>query len=184
MKIVRGRGDARFMPSRYNFALFRLAAFFRLRNARREEREIVLVIDRHQSNGETFLVSSWLMLTLACFFDAVLFDSRPLALPLAFVIGVLGMQTVTVTSGWLSPRLWNAVTRRGTPAMKVNSIVSMSMWFVLAALCARCATWVRFAAWQFFAFVALDVIAAAIVFLLRDPIARLEANFGGVASAQ
>lgn len=184
MKIVRGRGDARLLPSRYNFALVRLVAYFRVRRARREERNVVLMINRHQSNGETFLVMIWLMLTLACFFDGFWFASSVSMLPLAFLSGAIVMNVATVASGASIPPLWNAVTRRRTPASKVNSFVMMSLWFVLAALCATRGTWVRFAAWQFFAIAALDFVAAAIMFLLRESVERLEANFGGAVSVQ
>jgi hypothetical protein len=68
--------------------------------------------------------------------------------------------------------------------VKVNSIVTMS---AIAALCAYSATretWVRFAGLQFFGLFALNAVAAAIVFLLRSPIAELEASVGGVSSAR
>ena len=73
MRVVRGRADARWLPSRHNFALFRLAAFLRLRRARPEPCDGSCVIDRHQSAMETWLVMSWVTLTFACYLAATLF---------------------------------------------------------------------------------------------------------------
>ena len=186
MKFVRGHAEARWLPSRHNFALFRLYAYLRLRNAKRETRDVILGIDRHQSNAEAWIVAVWTTITGACCIAGTLFADWPLAIALtvAIPLSMLGIQTTLVTSGVTVAPLWNAVTRLGTPGVKVNSIVTMS---AIAALCAYSATrptWVRFAGLQFFALFALNALAAVIVFLLRDPIAQLEASVGGVPSAR
>jgi hypothetical protein len=44
--MVHGNAAARWLPSRHNFALFRLLAWLRLRNAHPEPAPVILGIDR------------------------------------------------------------------------------------------------------------------------------------------
>jgi uncharacterized protein YpmS len=55
---------------------------------------------------------------------------------------------------------------------------------VASAYCATQPSWVRIVAWHFFAMVALNAIAAVVVFLLRDAIEQREATMRGDASAR
>jgi hypothetical protein len=186
MKFVRGHPEARWLPSRHNLALFRLYAYLRLRNAKRETRDVILGIDRHQSNIEAWTVAVWTTLTGACCIAGTLFASWPIpiALTAAIPLSMLGIQTALVTSGVAVAPLWNVVTRLGTPGVKVNSIMTMS---AIAALCAYSAmrpTWVRFAGLQFFVLFALNALAAVVVFLLRGRISQLETSVGGVPSGR
>jgi hypothetical protein len=186
MKFVRGHAEGRWLPSRHNFAVFQLYAYLRLRNARRETRDVILGIDRHQSNAEAWIVAAWTTMTGACCMAGTLFASWPAAIAVivAIPLSMLGIQTTLVTSGITAAPLWRAVTRMGTPGVKVNSIVTMSAIAALAAYSATRTTWVRFAGLQFFALFALNAVAAGIVVLLRGSIAQLEASVGGVSSAQ
>lgn len=185
MKMVRGRAEARWMPSRHAFALFQLAAYLRLRRAQREPVDAILVIARYQSNFETYVVSIYFALTVAACLAGTLFASMPLAiaLTLAAITSVVGIQVTLVASGVLLS-LWQVITRVAVDSVKVNSIMTMSAIFALCAYCATRTTWVRFAGRQLFAIAALNVLAALIVFLLREPIARLESSVGGMSSAQ
>lgn len=175
MRLVRGRADARWFPSRHNFALFRLAAFLGLQRARPEHRDVILVIDRHQSATETWMVLWWLTLTLACYLAATLFAgwhvaiAIAIALPLAFAL----LEVPAIVSALTFARF----SRNG---IRVNGMVVMLLFTAASAYFATRPTWVRFVAWQFLALLALNAIAAAIVFALRDTIAQLE---GGVTSA-
>jgi hypothetical protein len=186
MKMVRGRPEARWLPSRHSFALFRLYAYLRLRYAKHETRDVILGIDPYQSNTEAWTVAVWTTLTSAWCIAGTLLASWPIAIALtaAIPLGMLGIQVTLVASGLTFAPLWNAITRMKTPGVKVNSIVTMSAVAALCAWSVRSATWARFAAWQFFAVFALNALAAIVVFLLRAPIARLEAAVGGAASAQ
>jgi hypothetical protein len=172
MKMVRGHGEARWFPSRHNFALFRLFAYLRLRSAKHEARDVILAIDRNQSNLETNLVAIWIVLTTTCCLTAT-FDSWLAALAVA----ILGTQVVMVASGVFIAPLFPG---RG---VRVNATVMMMMLAALAAYCTTRSTWVRFAGWQFFALLAMNAVAAAIMFLLRDSVARLEDAIGGASSA-
>jgi hypothetical protein len=172
---VRGRADARWFPSRHNFALFRLAAYLRLRRARPEVRDVFLVIDRHQSATETWMVMCWLIATLACYLAVSLFAGWHVAIALAIALP-LSVALLEV------PALISALTIApfARDGIRVNSIVVMLLFTAASAYFAMRPTWVRFIAWQFLAVLALNAIAAVIVFALRDPIAQLE---GGVTSA-
>lgn len=177
MRMVHGNAAARWLPSRHNFALFRLVAYLRLRNAHPEPAEVILGIDRHQSNTETWTVSVWVLVMATIFISAVF--ALPLAL--SFVLAVAGFQVALITSGLTLAPLWNAVTRLDTPAVKVSSFAIIGLLAAGAAYCATRPTWVRFAGWHFLSMLALNAIAAAVVFLLRGPIARLEETIAGGA---
>ena len=164
MRLVRGRAEARWLPSRHRFALFRLFAFLRLRSAQPEPREgLILVVDRDQSAAEHHSVSLWIVLTVTCYFAVTLFASwpLPLALPVSFVVAAAAVEVPLLVFGTFAPP-------------RVNSFLCMSVFTAAAAYFAMERSWVRFAAWQFLALLALNALAAAIVFLLRGPIARLE----------
>ena len=175
MRLVRGRADARWFPSRHNFALFRLAAYLRLRRAQPEVRDVILVIDRHQSVTETWMVMSWLIVTLACYLAVTLFAGWhvAIALVISLPLSVALLEVPAIVSALtIAPFARNGI--------RTNSIVVMLLFTAASAYFATRPTWVRFVAWQFLALLALNAIAAVIVFALRDAIAQLE---GGVTSA-
>ncbi|HYO79471.1 MAG TPA: hypothetical protein VE010_23595 [Thermoanaerobaculia bacterium] len=180
MRIVRGNAAARFMPSRHNFAIFKLVAYLRLRGARPEAWDGIMVVDRQQSNVETWLVTIWLTVMGGCFTAAAF------AIPLTFaiVLALLGIQAVAVASGVVIAPLWKAVVRSETSPMKVNAIVVMSLLTAAAMYTATRPTWARFAGWHFLSMLALNAVAAAIVFFLRNVIAQLESSVGGLSSAR
>lgn len=178
MKMVHGNAAARWLPSRHNFALFRLLAYLRLRAARPASSAVILGVDRHQSNTETWLVTAWVVATATI----VINTAFAVPLVLSFVLAIFAFQVTLITSGLTLAPLWNAVTRLDTPGFKVSSFAIMALLAAGAAYCTTRPTWVRFAGWQFLAMLALNAIAAVIVFLLRGPIAQLEATAGGVPS--
>ncbi|MGZ8709215.1 MAG: hypothetical protein ACXW28_03230 [Thermoanaerobaculia bacterium] len=176
MKIVHGRADARWLPSRFNFALFRLYAFLRRKNAKPEPADVVLVIDRTQNPIESAVLSIWTTATLACYAAATLFASWPL--PLGLLAGV----PVAITCLEIPLVVVGVPLRRRRNNIPLNSFVMMSLLIAAAVYFARAQSWVRFAAWQFLAVVALNSVAAAIVFLLRGSIAEMERDAGGITS--
>ncbi len=176
MRIVRGRADARWLPSRFNFALFRLYAFLRMKNAKPEPADVALVIDRHQNPIESAVVSTWTTATLACYAAATLFASWPL------VLGLLAGVPVAIICLEIPLVVVGVPLRRRRNNIPVNSFVLMSLLIGAAVYFARAQSWVRFAGWQFLAFVALNAVAAVIVFLLRGSIAEMEGAAGGVTS--
>ena len=166
MKVVRGRADARWLPSRHHFALFRLYAFLRLAGAKPQPREgLVLVIDRDQTAFEHHGASIWIMLTLMCYIAAGLSAAWPLPLAIAasIPIAAIVIEIPMYVSGLLL--------RQGA---WLNGIATLLFMAGLSAYFARQGSWARFVAYQFFAVLAINAVAAIVVFLLRAPIARLE----------
>jgi hypothetical protein len=186
VRVVRDRADARWFPSRHNFALFRLAAYLCLRRARPEHRDGILIIDRHQSVTETWLVMSWVTLTLACYLAATLFVDWhiALALPVSLPLAVVLLEVPAILSALTIAPLFHSIARASTNGVRVNGVVIMLLFSAASAYFARHPSWIRFVAWQFLALLALNAIAAMIVFPLRHSIARLEAQVGGASSAQ
>lgn len=184
MRLVRGRAEARWFPSRHNAALFRLYAYFRLRNASPEPRNAVLVIDRHQSNVETWLVLLWCVGTAACYLAATVFArwnvalAMLAALPLAFML----IEFPAVLLGLTVAPLWRVLTRTSGNGIAINSFVMMLLLAGASCYFTTQRTWARFVGWQFLVLLALNAIAAVVVFLLRDSIARFEAKVGGEIS--
>jgi hypothetical protein len=175
VKVVRGRADARWLPSRFHFALFRLYAFVRMKLAKPEPADVALVIDRDQNPLESALLSTWATATLACYAAATLFASWPLPLALlaGILVGITCLEIPIVTIGLLLRHRTN---------IALNSFVLMTLLIAAAAYFARTQSWARYAAWQFLGAVALNAVAAAIVFLLRGSIAEMEQAVGGITS--
>lgn len=175
MRIVRGRADARWLPSRFNYALFRLYAYLRMKTGQPEPRDVALVIDANQNPVESFSIGIWTTLTLACYAAGTLFASWPLPLGLlaGVVVGMSCLQIPVIVIGLMLR------TRNNIP---LTSAVMMALLIGGAVLFARAETWIRFVAWQFLAVVALNAVAAAIVFLLRHAIGEMEHAAGGLTS--
>ena len=176
MKVVRGRADARWLPSRFHFALFRLYAFVRMKLAKPEPADVALVIDRNQNPLESALLSVWTTATLACYAAETLFASWPL--PLALLAGV----PVAITCLEIPIVIVGLMLRHRATNIPLNSFVLMTLLIALALYFARAQSWARFAAWQFLGTVALNAVAAGIVFLLRGSIAEMESAVGGITS--
>jgi hypothetical protein len=158
VRIIRDREDARWLPSRFHFALFRLAAFVRMTFTRpRERRGIIVAIDREQSTIEHYTISIWFTATVACFFAFLM----PLAL--AIVVATIAVQFPIFMVG------------RGKSA---NTVVLMSLATIAAAVLTTTTTWIRFVAWQFLGVLAMNAIAEIVMLTLRDAVHRMEARCG------
>ena len=164
MKTIRGRAEARWMPSRHRFAIVRLYAFLRLRRAKPEPREtLMLVVDRDQTAWEHHGMSLWVVLTVACYIASMLMRVWPVALAVAVAVplATAAIEVPVVSGGFFF---------RG----RANGVFFMILLTAASAYFARQTSWVRFVAWQFFALMILNALAALILLLLREPIARLE----------
>lgn len=184
MRVVRGLREARFLPSRHHSALFRLFAFLRLRNAKSEPCDCVMVIDRHQSAVENHTVAIWATLTTAGYLATELSKVMPsvAAFLIAPLLAAFVIEVPLVTIGMVIVPMWNALTGSNVSNnIRMNSGIYMVLMIGAAIHYANARTWVRFVAWQFLAVVALNAIAAVVLFLLRGQIERLEAKFGGTA---
>ena len=67
--------------------------------------------------------------------------------------------------------------------IRTNGILTMASMACLLLLVAGGRSWIRFVAWQFFAVLALNGIAALALLALRPSIERAEAEAGGRTSA-
>lgn len=179
MRIVRSRADARWLPSRHNFALFRLLAYLRGRNAKPEPADAILIVDRHQSAFENYAVSAWVLFTLTCYLAATLFASWPVPLALAAALPVAAV--AAHVPFFLAAALLAPFPIRDQTHLRIQSFLMMLTLLATSAWFATRPSWVRFVAWQFLGFAALNAIAAAIVFALRGPIARMENAIGGAS---
>lgn len=190
MRAICERRDARWLPSRHRYALFRLFALLRLRNAKPEiDPGVLLMIDRDQSQDEYYGVSLWVLVTLSCFLAASLFPTWNVALallaalPITLILVSLGIVVAALTAGLL----WSAMRGvKGANQVGVVSFALMSLFLGAAAYHATSRTWVRWMAWQVLGVVALNALAALLLYFLRAPIARLEAAYedtGGFPSA-
>lgn len=186
MRLIEGRAEARWLPSRHYFALFRLAAYLRLRHAEPRHFQGLLMADAHQSTFETYAVGTWYTATAACF-AAVLAPAGwpvPAKIALGFVIALTAVQATIVVVGAVVLPLWSAATRRPNESqMRINSFVLMLLLFAAAIALARYDSWERLLAWQCIALFGANAVAAVIAFTLRRRIAELEAPYGGSPSA-
>lgn len=152
MTIIRDRADARWLPSRFNFAVFRLFAYLRLRAARPEPHPgLMLSKDRHQSAAENYIVCIVMMVVVASMFDS---------LAVGIAVAIIGPQVAIPLSGLV---------------MRFEA----GSWMMLIIIIAVAAYQSRTSpiACVFLGFVAVNAIAAAIMFALRGSVARLERQF-------
>jgi peptidoglycan/xylan/chitin deacetylase (PgdA/CDA1 family) len=99
-----------------------------------------------------YSVATWVVLTVTCYFAAILW--WPLALPAA----VLALQIEIIIAG-LSLGSGNN--------LRAQSMILMFLLIAASVYFATTATWVRFAAWQFLALIALNAIAGVIIGRIR-----------------
>jgi len=151
------------IPSRHHFALFRLGAYLRLRLTQTpaKQDDVAYVIDPDQSAFENYSIAAWSVAMVACYLSDFV---TPLLTPL---LAALALHVPLCTIGLL---------RRNGNNIRLVSVITMLLLAFAAAMYATSTSWLRFVAWQFFAFVALNAIAAVIVFFLRNSIRKLEAD--------
>jgi hypothetical protein len=172
VKVVRDRPEARALPSRRHFALTRLVALmFRgtPRNSEEPEEHIVLAIDADQTASESYLAATWFTATLACYIAA--------ALPLVFPIALLAAVPVAMVANVLIC-MFATFPLPDRDNTRVSSATLFTVLAIASAYFAVQPSWVRFVAWLFFGVVIANVIAAAIVWLLRGRVRELEARCG------
>lgn len=191
MKFVEGPSELRWLPSRHHFGLFRLAAFLRLAAALRRgpgapRRDLLFFVDRHQSAFEMYSVAIWVTVTATLYAGWCMAIVLPLPATILFALPVAALALelpMHLVSAVLLP-LWTALTgRRHEINYGTNSRVSMAVLLLLSAGFTTVPSWVRLVAWLFLGLFALNAAAAAVAFLLRARIDRLESRAGGVPSA-
>ena len=179
MKIDRPQAAVPWVPARYRYALFRLAAYARL--AKTPSCEIdqtrVLAIDRDQNNAEAYTLAIVAWATASAFLAQLL--SRWLVLGLAILaaipLALFAFSAAVVIIGAIITPLLHAV---GLPRGPNNHGVTSAIVFIVLTLAASYfATldgWVAVVAWFFLGVIILNGTAAAILFGLRQRVRQAE----------
>lgn len=185
MRLVRDRTEARWLPSRFNLALFRAYALVRFhlapRTLSREPR--VYSLERNQSAVEANAVCAWYVATTAVYlFVSLRGLTHPvllavLALPTAaIVIHLLAIFSSII--GWLvvPRRMLEHGTGSEVASLLLHSIhIAVSIVMLGQGAPAR---WIAFTA---LTLVAANLVAAVMMFLLRPSVERLEDSYVGGA---
>jgi hypothetical protein len=166
LRVVHDRPEARWLPSRHRFALWRLAAYIRLRWSRpplERPEHLILSIDRDQTAAEMHGIAAWIFVTTVCYFAAFLPFALPLSILAAIVLAGIAVQIPIVPGGGMLRLLIG-----DGDHVKIVSVTTMGLLLIASSYVATTTTWARFVAWFFFAIVIINGVAAAILWLLRD----------------
>lgn len=183
MKTVKDRAEARWLPSRFRYAIFRLFAYGMIRRSRpREVNGLVLVIDRDQSASEYYVISAWLLVTVTCYVGAVLsrVTSGTIAAIAALPVALLIIDLPIFLPGLVMPALRAAGVQQ-KHSLRVASILLYGLLTIAASYLVLEQSWVRYVAFSFFAILLVNAIAAVVVWSLRGRIADVERAYGVAA---
>lgn len=159
---------AKWLPSRHRFALARLIAFVRSAVATSPlSNDVALQIDRDQSTVEAYTASLWFVATFTCYLAP--FVTWWLALPVTLIV----IEFPMYATGLLA----QAITGHAYQQRAV-SIVLMTMLTAASAFEAMSTSWIRFVAWFALAIVAMNAVAAVVMFALRGRVRALEQQCG------
>ena len=182
MNAVRDRADARWLPSRFDFALFRLFAYFRLRTTKPEPQPgVVLAIERHQSAIENYLIAICVWVVIAAFLASTMASTLPLgaaclvALP---ATGVLVSVEIVVMGVAFTPLVRKLLRLPDQAGVAINSVVMGAVALTCAALLMTGSSPLRHIGTAYVILLAANVLASPIVFLMQRRIAELERGHG------
>lgn len=183
MKLIRDRAEARWLPSRHHLALFRLAAYLRLRRAApRLQPGLFLAIDRDQTVAEVYTVSLAMLTLSSCFVGAALHSILPLAAAviIAPVLSVTLMQVVMITAGLTATTLRRVL--RHPPTEDNRSLNDVFLWLFLIASAGYFAQkpssmLLQWLAFTILAAVVLNAVAAIVLRILRHRIQAAEQEY-------
>ena len=204
MRVVWNRPEARWLPSRFHFAIFRLPAwlFLTLRAEEKNRRHprgtmpedsdrLALAIDRDQTAVEQYGVAVWLLLVLSAYLTAFV-TTRWRMGPLAVVLTALFAPLATAALieieffavSFLIPPLRNAITgRKAENNIGLNSVAQMSVLFLTSISFAGVPGWARPIAWATISLFALNGAAALVLLAMRNRLDALDREYGGRPSA-
>jgi hypothetical protein len=173
VKAVHDEPRAKWLPARYRFALGRLAALLMLRAAPAKSRggpeHLALVVDRDQNAIEAYVLSLVWTATVSSYIAVVLPLLLPVALLVAVPLSAIAMPLLCMLS---------TLALRDTDHTSLNSIWLLSLLTLFSVYFAMQPSWVRLVAWAFLALVALNLLAAAALWLVRERVRALEARCG------
>ena len=170
MRAVRNRADARWAPSRFHFAIFRLAALIIGSRVPVEHRDgEVLVIERNQNSIESYLVSAWIVITLSAYTQSLL--ARPIGWVAAAIIAVpvvMALMQVMIIAAFI------VLPAPASDHTRLNGAVLMTGFAALSAWIATTSLWSRYVGMLFLAILAVNGVAAVATRLLRAKIAAAD----------
>jgi hypothetical protein len=182
MIFVRDRAEARWLPSRHHFALFKLAGYLRLLSSEPEPKPgLMLAVARDQSKVENYGFAIWFLLSVAGFLLPWLPLPLPIALPVSVLLAAIVIQFPCYFMGVVVVPLVTRTLLRNNHRVNLTFLVTCGA--AVAVYYALQPSWVRFLGWQYLGIIALNVIAAGLVRLLRHRIAEQEQAFGRVSFA-
>jgi hypothetical protein len=168
----------RSLPSRSNFAIFRLIGFIRSGMGRTETAvPATLAVDRGQNTFEMYATALWITIVTACYCTAALASSMPW--PLAIVIGVILapmiVQIPYLAMGFLFMPLWQRISgRHDRNNIRPNSFVTMAPFLAASLWFATRYGWIRTIAIASLVVAIVNAAAAAVMWLLRNRVREME----------
>ena len=183
MNAVRDRAEARWLPSRFRYAIFRLIALMMISRAKpKEARGLVLVIDRDQSAPEYYIISTWLLVTASCYVGALLspLTTRAIAALAAVPVAAMVIKFPLYLGGLTAIGL-RALGSRVEDMRSTNSKLTYGMLMLASLWFIRNESWIRYVAVAFFVVLAVNALASIVVVLLRGRIAAVDRAYGVVA---
>jgi len=171
MRAVRNRADARWAPSRFNFAIFRLGVLIIGSRVPVEDRaDDVLVIDRNQNSVESYAVSFWLVASLSAYTQSLMV--RPVgwiaATLLSVPIVLASLQIIVVAGGFV------VLPAPGSDHTPFNGALLMTVFAALSAWIASTSLWSRHIGMLFLIIVAINATAAVVIRLLGKQVAAAD----------
>jgi hypothetical protein len=166
------------LPSRSNFAIFRLIGFVRSGMTRTDvAANTTLAIDRGQNTFEMYATALWITIVTACYCAASLAPLMPW--PLAIVIGVILAPVIVqipfFASGYLLMPLWQRISGRDERNnIRPNSFVTMALFLGASAWFATRHGWIRTIAIASLIVAVVNAAAAAVMWLLRNRVREME----------
>ena len=172
MRLIRNCARARWLPSRHRYALAKLIALIASHRTRADEPHLhVYAVDRDQSTFEQMTAATWIFLTSCAYGMAVTpWWSWPLVI---LVVPLLLQLPFYFAGAVVLPLVMKSEDHRD-----LNTYFQWIVMIVLSAWAAASQHWSRFVAWFFFGVLALNAIAAVIVWMFRGAMAKLERECG------
>jgi len=167
VKVVRDRDEARWLPSRHHFALTKLVAMIAMKRTTHRESSLkkIYAIERDQSTLENYAIAIWLYVTGTAYLLAVTPKFTWIVIP--WIAGFL-IHVPCFVIGVIANR-FGAVENR-----KLNGVSTMAMYLIASSWFATTDSPVAVIAWIFLGIVALNALAAVVMWMLRGTAAAME----------
>lgn len=182
MRAVRDRAEARWIPSRFDFALFRLFAYARLKASQPQPKAgLVLAIERHQSAVENYLISLCVWVVISAFLASIIAGIVPLSAAWLIALpatGVLVSVEIVVMGMAVDPLVRKLLRLSDQAGVDVNSAVTGFFAIACAVLLMTSSSPLRHIGTAYLALLAANVVASAVVFVMHRKIADLERGYG------